>query len=107
MDKVSYICSVESEVDAADLFIANLMGKLGAVNYTLPQLRKAILPFYSIQWPRSITTAIGRDRMLRMFARARISRLPKDEFADFYRLVRIGTNDSSVIFHFRGANGDL
>ena len=100
MSKDLNICSVGSAIAASDLFIANLIGKLGSTNYTVEQVRKAILPFYSIQWTRHITTVIGRDRALRMFARVRLSSLPKGEFTDFYRLMRIGTNDSSVLSPF-------
>ena len=37
--------SVEASTAAAELFLTNVMGRLSNTNYTLPQLRKSILPF--------------------------------------------------------------
>ena len=72
--------SVEASTAAAELFLTNVMGRLSNTNYTLPQLRKSILPLYAIQWNRPTVTGIGKNRLLNFFARVRVSKLPKIEF---------------------------
>ena len=94
------VTSSASRAAAADLFLGNLMGRLPSTNYTLPQLRRSILPFYSILRDVYVLTAIGENRLLRLFSRVRLSKLPKGEFIAFTRLIRLNGNDSAVLFHF-------
>ena len=81
--------SAEASTAAAELFLTNVMGRLSNTNYTLPQLRKSILPLYAIQWNRSILTGVGKNRLLDFFARVRISKLPKNEFVELAKFIRV------------------
>ena len=72
-----FAISIEAASAAAHLFISNLMVKLSSANYTLSQIRRAIAPFHSIHWNRKVIAAVGGDRILRMFSRLWLSKLPK------------------------------
>ena len=94
------VSSVEARVAAADLFVANLMGKLSSINYTLPRLRRSILPFYSILWGAHALVALGENDYYVCLPTLRSSKLPKGEFVDFTKLARLNRNDSSILAPF-------
>ena len=78
-------------------FLANLVGDLSSINYTTAQLRRSLLPFYSILWGTRVLIALGWNRLLRMFARLRSTKLPKEGFIELDKLTRLNRNDSSIL----------
>ena len=76
------VSSGEARMAAADLFSANLMGKLSSINYATPQLRRAILLFYSIVWGARVLAAFGGESIItHVTPTLPSSRLPKGDIS--------------------------
>ena len=88
---------------AADLSAIHLVRLLNSIDYTIPQLRKAIPPIYAIRRNLLILTGDGGGwggRLLRFPERAQMSILTKAEFVSSVRSIRVADNDGSALFPF-------
>ena len=85
---------------AAEILIANVMGVLSSLAYSDKQLALSIQPLFAIDWPSAVTSAIGLDRLTRMFTRVEISRFPEVDYRSLLRRITAAPPDASVVFPF-------